>query len=589
MTQKKKKGKKPYTQNKADMMEKQSEYVRKKNRKKKRIERQSERKTAEEGRTKRVGGIQEEKQFKEIQLEEVDLDEIGLEDEQSEETNLEEIDLDEMDLEDEQSEEADLEEADLEEIDLEDEQSEETDLEEIDLEETDLEDEQPEEAVLEEVNQDETGSKDGQSEETASEVNFEGEQAEEGQQEESDKRKKYKINYIIIILIAALGLLLAALYVFCRPKVVKELMVEAGSGLPELSDFLLRDYKDANFAQNLEELLDMNTVADYEILITISGREYTSILHVVDTTAPVVVVKEVQVFKDNALEPMDFIEKIEDATETTVKFVKIPDFTVPGMQEVELEIVDEGNNATRISVEMEILEDTEPPVIEGVENLTVAVGESISYKRNVTVSDNYDENVTLRIDSSEVDLDTPGDYTVIYIAEDAAGNVTKVETGVHVKPEGVQAATEEMVNKKAAEILSQITTADMSQYEVAKAIFDWVHSNIGWSDGTPKTNWIQGAYRGLFDRKGDCYVYASTAKCLLTRAGIANMDIGFSNPNRTHYWNLIDLGDGWYHFDATRRTDGSSFFYYSDADIRAYSSAHNGSHAYDPSQYPEIQ
>ena len=145
------------------------------------------------------------------------------------------------------------------------------------------------------------------------------------------------------------------------------------------------------------------------------------------------------------------------------------------------------------------------------------------------------------------------------------------------------------MNRKADEILSQITTEDMSQREVAKAIFDWVHSNVGWADGTPKTDWIQGAYRGLFNRRGDCYVYASTSKCLLTRAGIENMDIGFSNPNRTHYWNLIDLGEGWYHFDATRRTDGRSFFYYSDADIRAYSNAHNGSHAYDPSQYPEIQ
>ena len=583
MTQKRRK--KQYTQNMTDMMEKQNEYVRKKNRKKRRIERQSERKRAGEGRTKRAGGIQEEKHFKEIQLEEVDLDEIGMEDEQSGEADLEEVDLDEIGSEEEQLEEADLEEINLDEIGSKEEQPEEADLEEIDLEETDQEDERSEEDLEVEL-------EDEQSEETDLEDTWleEEEQEEgEGQQEESGKRKKYKINFIIITVVAALGLLLGALYMFSRPKVVKELTVEAGSGLPELSDFLLRDYKDADFSQNLEELLDMNTVADYEIVITISGKDYTSILHVVDTTAPVVVEKEVQVFKDNALEPMDFIEKIEDATKTTVKFVKTPDFTVAGIQEVDLEIVDEGNNATRITVAMEILEDTEPPVIEGVEKLTVSVGESISYKRNVTVSDNYDENVTLRIDSSEVDLDTPGDYTVIYIAEDAAGNVTEKKTVVHVKPAGVQSATEEMVNEKADEILSQITTDGMSQREVAKAIFDWVHSKIGWSDGTPKTNWIQGAYRGLFERKGDCYVYASTAKCLLTRAGIANMDIGFSNPNRTHYWNLVDLGEGWYHFDATRRTDGSSFFYYSDADIRAYSSTHNGSHAYDPSQYPEIQ
>ena len=576
MTQKRKK---TYTQNKPDMLEKQRrEYARKKNRKKKRKERQLERTRVGAGRNKRAGVIQEEKQFKEIQLEEVDLDEIGLEDGQPEETDLEEADLEEADLE-----EADLEETDLEEVDLE-----ETDLEEVDLEEADLEETDLEEVDLEEAGLEETDLEEVDPEEADLEGSFEEESEEVWPEEVSRKRNKF--NYMIITLaVLMLGLLLVAFYMFSRPKVVEELMVEAGSDLPELSDFLMRDYKDAGFTQNLEELVDMNTVADYEIVITISGKEYTSVLHVVDTTAPVVVAKEVQVFKDKALQPIDFIEKIEDATKTTVKFVKPPDFTVSGLQKVELEIVDEGNNATRISAEVDILEDTEPPVIKGVKELTVEIGKSISYKKNVTVSDNYDENVTLKIDSSKVNLDTPGDYPVVYIAEDAAGNVAKKETVVHVKRANVKSVTEETVNEKADEILKRITTQGMSQYEVAKAIFNWVHDNIRWSDGTSKTSWIQGAYEGLFDQKGDCFVYASTAKCLLTRAGIANMDIGFSNPNRTHYWNLIDLGDGWYHFDATRRVDGNSFFYYSDEDIRAYSSTHNGSHAYDPSKYPEIQ
>lgn len=158
-----------------------------------------------------------------------------------------------------------------------------------------------------------------------------------------------------------------------------------------------------------------------------------------------------------------------------------------------------------------------------------------------------------------------------------------------MKPASVETATEEMVNKKADEILAGILTDGMSPYEKANAIFNWVYKNVGWSDKTPKTNWIQGAYRGLFNRRGDCFVYAFTSKCLLTRAGIANMDIGFSTARRTHYWNLIDLGEGWHHFDATRRTDGRSFFYCHDADIRAYSDSHNGSHAYDASKYPKIQ
>ncbi|MCI8482702.1 MAG: hypothetical protein HFH41_00005, partial [Lachnospiraceae bacterium] len=470
--------------------------------------------------------------------------------------------------------------------------------EEIDLEESWPEEEDQEESSLEyEEEFEESRPKE---EETAVEEPWSGEETQR-QVYENRKRKKGRrkrsrryrrrrvwINRKIFD-IAVLCVFLTVLYLWNRPKVVRELEVEAGSSVPELSEFLLREYKDACFTQEWEEILDMNQVADYEIGITIAGEEYTSLLHVTDTTAPIVEAKKVQAYQDHVLEPMDFVEKIEDATETEVTFAERPDFTIPGDQKVELLVTDEGGNVTQVSTEMEIVVDTEPPVIEGVEELTVAIGESISYKKNVTVSDNYDENVTLEIDSSQVDLNARGDYPVVYRAEDGAGNVTEEETVVHVKAASVETATEEMVNKKADEILQKITTEDMSQYEIAKKIFDWVHGNIGWSDGVPKTNWIQGAYRGLFDQKGDCYVYASAAKCLLTRAGIENMDIGFSSARRSHYWNLIDLGEGWYHFDATRRTDGRSFFYYEDADIRAYSSTHNGSHAYDPSQYPDIQ
>lgn len=47
------------------------------------------------------------------------------------------------------------------------------------------------------------------------------------------------------------------------------------------------------------------------------------------------------------------------------------------------------------------LADKEAPVIQGVERLTVTLGESVSYKRNVTVSDNRDEDVALCVDNSK--------------------------------------------------------------------------------------------------------------------------------------------------------------------------------------------
>lgn len=55
----------------------------------------------------------------------------------------------------------------------------------------------------------------------------------------------------------------------------------------------------------------------------------------------------------------------------------------------------------------------------------------------------------------------------------------------------------------------------------------------------------------------------------------------------THFWSLVNIGEGWYHFDCTPRKDVSTFFYLTDAELEAYSSTHNGTHVYDKSLYPE--
>lgn len=403
------------------------------------------------------------------------------------------------------------------------------------------------------------------------------------------KKRRILILKIVLILMAILLIAAACIYFFIYPKVTKELTREAGSSLPEVSDFVRRNPEDAVLLSGLDESVDMNTVADYTVVIQVSGKTYNCTLHVVDTVKPVVTVKSVKVFTTGTVEPESLIENIEDATSTTVVFAETPDFSQQGTREVKLRVTDEGGNVTEVTASVEVVADTEPPVIEGVKELTIPAGSSVSYKRDVTVTDNYDENVTLEVDTAGVDLNTIGDYPITYRATDAAGNVTEVSTVLHVKKASVETATEEYVNAAADKLLAQITTSDMSQKEVAKAIFWWVHENIAYVDGTPKTDWIQGAYRGLIEKRGDCYTYAMTSKCLLTQAGITNMDIEKIPAATRHYWNLIDIGEGWYHFDATRRKDGKYFFYTSDEDLMAYSRSHKDSHNYDPTKYPKIQ
>lgn len=404
------------------------------------------------------------------------------------------------------------------------------------------------------------------------------------------RRKRRILITKIVLVILVLALIIAGcIHMFLKPKVAEELTREAGSTVPVVSDFLKKDIQAARIVSGLDDSVNMNAVADYEVVIEIDGKEYTSVLHVVDTVKPEVTAADVLVCTGEKVEPEDLLEEVLDATSTTAAFVGNPDFSKAGKQQVGLTVTDEGGNVTTVTVEVEVVEDTEAPVISGVEELTVAAGSSVSYKRNVTVTDNYDDEVELTVDNSEVNLNAEGDYPITYIARDTAGNETTETTILHVTMPAAEQATEELINALADELLARITTEDMSEYEKAEAIFNWVHGNIGYSDGTSKTDWIQGAYHGLVEHSGDCYVYAMTSKVLLTRAGITNMDIEKIPTSTHHYWNLIDIGEGWYHFDATRRKDGQYFFYSTDEEVMAYSNTHRGSHNYDSSAYPKIQ
>lgn len=230
--------------------------------------------------------------------------------------------------------------------------------------------------------------------------------------------------------------------------------------------------------------------------------------------------------------------------------------------------------------------DTMPPVIEGEDFQVVYVGDTASYRTYVTVSDNEDENVKLEIDSSKVMLHQEGKYKVIYTATDAAGNSSVKEVEIRVEPKPADVLAREKVDEAADKLLAEIIKPDMTLRQQAEAIYIWVKNNI-YYDGNylNNTDWVQAADDGFRNRRGDCYVYFGTAKALLNRAEITNMDIVKTGGG--HYWSLVDLGQGWYHFDTTPRKTGGEFFMLTDEELSTYSKEiGKGSHVWNVDEYP---
>ena len=240
--------------------------------------------------------------------------------------------------------------------------------------------------------------------------------------------------------------------------------------------------------------------------------------------------------------------------------------------------------------------DVTAPQLLGVRDLTVALNGTVSYRDGVSAVDDVDGPVTVEIDAASVDLTAAGEYQVIYSAQDAAGNraeqtvtVTVVETATVDQGKDEQTedetpggsagggvplseVTQEDVDRLCDQILGRITNSGMSQREKARAIFNYVNGHVKYVGSSDKSSWIIGAYVGFTWGRGDCYNYFACSKALLTRAGISNVDLQRVGGNSRHYWQLVNTGDGWYHFDACPHPNGYPLYAFmiTETQARAY-------------------
>ena len=408
---------------------------------------------------------------------------------------------------------------------------------------------------------------------------------------------KHKLLLILIPLIMVLGVASAGfIFYFSQSDLVySEVYIEAGTDKCNVDDFLKHPADNVSFSKDTS--FDLMVPDDYKISIkwkmpVFGNQTYHSTLHVQDTTAPAVTLATDSIEMYTTATPptaADLVDSVIDVTNCSIDFKEPYDFTKEGKFDIVVLVADSSGNTTESVIPCTVVDDVTPPEIAGVEPLTVSQGDAISYKKNVTVTDDKDDNPKLEVDTSSVNPDKRGTYKVTYTATDAAGNVSEKTTTIKIVSAKISEATEETVNAKADEILSEIITEGMTQKQQAKAVFDWVVKNITYSETAGIDDLLSAAYKGMFYRIGDCTVKQKTAEVMLNRLGIKNMEIEKIRDTRGHYWLLIDVGEGWYHYDPNLQLDGTLIFYWHDADLWAYSNAHKNTHNYDPSKYPHIQ
>lgn len=115
--------------------------------------------------------------------------------------------------------------------------------------------------------------------------------------------------------------------------------------------------------------------------------------------------------------------------------------------------------------------------------------------------------------------------------------------------------TQEELDQLVADVLDAVIQDGMTPMEQARAVFDYVHNNVRYIGSSDKSDWAKGAYIGLTTGRGDCFTYYAVSRALLTALEIDNLEVQrIEGAKSHHYWNLVNCGDGWYHFDACPRS-----------------------------------
>lgn len=202
------------------------------------------------------------------------------------------------------------------------------------------------------------------------------------------------------------------------------------------------EYVNANQSVLENVKLDLSHVSKevgkYQASITyFKETQYFEIV-IEDTIKPKFQLKQVEwhIQIGETLEAKNLIENVEDYSQTEVYFYNektqekslSKSFQMEGTQIERIIVEDQhGNQSSALRVKIVVEKNKQPPVIKGIDDVEIHVGETIDLTEGVTATDDLEGDITSRIIvSGQVDNQTPGIYEIMYTVSDKDGNTTQV-------------------------------------------------------------------------------------------------------------------------------------------------------------------
>lgn len=242
----------------------------------------------------------------------------------------------------------------------------------------------------------------------------------------------------------------------------------------KISDFMDLDKNELKSAKLNTKDVNFFKEGNYKATISYKDKDYDIKVKVKDTVAPKITVSDnITVQTNNPLHMSDIITNVTElsgnidasfkdkpksestdntesvsATENTestesssasviavggcnLKHNDEITYTKSGDYDNTITVTDDAGNSTDIDIKISVID---APSINGISDKTVTVGDTIDYLSGVTATDGKGTDITgsIEVDSSKVDINTPGTYQITYKVTDSYGFSTGANCNITV-------------------------------------------------------------------------------------------------------------------------------------------------------------
>lgn len=266
----------------------------------------------------------------------------------------------------------------------------------------------------------------------------------------------------------------------------------------KISDFMDLDKNELKSAKLNTKDVNFFKEGNYKATISYKDKDYDIKVKVKDTVAPKITVSDnIVVQTNNPLHMSDIITNVTElsgnidasfkdkpksestdntesvsATENTesgsasviavggcnLKHNDEITYTKSGDYDNTITVTDDAGNTSDIDIKISVID---APSINGISDKTVTVGDTVDYLSGITATDGKGTDITgsIEVDSSKVDINTPGTYQITYKVTDSYGfstgancNITvnekKEEVADNTSDENDNTTTSDKGNKK---------------------------------------------------------------------------------------------------------------------------------------------